>query len=108
MARIYYRDDGSIYGTHTGPFTKHALPDGLAFLDVPGTPDAIVWPAVNGAPGTEQTSRVTAGVLVGDPSRVPPPTKRALAVAAITALVAKGKTDPDLQGVLVAIKDALA
>ncbi len=83
MARIFYRLDGSIYGVHPGPHEdnpKITLPDGVAWFDVPETPDQIPWlvPAdrndLNPRQG-EHWSRVnpaTRAVEV-DPAKVPPP-----------------------------------
>jgi len=84
MARIHYwTETGTIYGVHPGPFTKHALPDGIAWIDVPETPPLIPWPARDGQPGREQWSRVVAGALVlrADLPPIPPDPDAELAKA---------------------------
>ena len=64
MARIFYLTaTGAIHGVHVGAFTG-ALPSGVDFIDVPETPDQIVWPINTTGRSGEEFARVVGGVLV--------------------------------------------
>ena len=64
MARIFFHTDtGNIYGVHDGPFSG-ALPVDIDFIDVPETPDQILWPVNADGDSGEQFARVQGGLLV--------------------------------------------